>query len=245
MKGLDTSLGGDGRRFPSTRPDWVARFQDPSRSDYRTALEDLCRCYWKPVYTYARLSWAQSNEDAKDLTQAFFAWLLEGEPLKAYQPERGGFRPFLKTLLSRFAGHRHETSQRLKRGGGKLPLRLDDDPALEASVAASRFDAPADAFDRQWLEELLKVAVERVRTSFHAERRDVQFRVFEEHDLSRTEPPPEYKDLAGRLNLRESQVRDYLATVRRAVRREVRVELERMTPDDQDLEAEWKALFAE
>jgi RNA polymerase sigma factor (sigma-70 family) len=239
----DTSLGGDARSFPSTRMDWE-RFHDPMRPEYLSILEDLCRRYWKPVYYYVRLSWAQSNEDAKDLTQAFFAWILEGEPLKSYRPERGGFRPFLKTLLSRFVGHRHEASRRLKRGGGRTPLRLEDDPGLEASVMNQRSAEPSDAFDRQWLAELMKGAIEKVGGVFRADGREIQFKVFEAHDLCDLDNPPAYAEIAARLNLRESQVRDYLATVRRAVRLEIRLELERLTGDDRELEEEWKALFA-
>lgn len=243
MNTADTSLGGEGRRFPSTHADWE-RFRDPTRPEYLGVLEDLCRRYWKPVYYYVRLSWAQSNEDAKDLTQAFFAWILEGEPLKTYRPERGGFRPFLKTLLSRFVGHRHEASRRLKRGGGKTPLRLEDDPSLEASVLSQRTTAPSEAFDRQWLAELMKVAIDKVSTVFRADGREIQFRVFEAHDLCDLDNPPAYAELASRFQLRESQVRDYLATVRRAVRQEIRLELERLTGDDREIDEEWKALFS-
>ncbi len=240
MSSSDTSIGaGDPRRFPSTVPGWAERFGDPSRADYAATLEELCRRYWRPVYAYARLSWAQSNEDAKDLTQAFFAWILEGEPLRGYRPERGGFRPFLKTLLARFAGHRHEAAVRLKRGGGRRPLSFDDVSSPPPATAA----APADAFDRQWLKDLLHAAVDRVRPRFRDEGREIQFRVFEAHDLCELDEPPSYAEIAGRLELRESQVRDYLVTVRRAVREEIRAELARLTTDDGELEEEWRALF--
>ena len=232
MNPADTSLGGDARRFPSTVGD-TGRFRNPDRPEYRQALEELCRRYWKPVYSYIRLSWAQSNDDAKDLTQAFFAWILEGEPLQSYRPERGGFRPFLKTLLSRFVGHQQEAAARLKRGGGTTLIRLDDAPNLDAA----RTTPPADAFDRQWLTELMKGAVDRVR----ARLRPDLFRVFEAHDLC--DEPPTYAELAARFDLRESQVRDTLGTVRRDVRREIRRELERLTPDAAELEEEWQALF--
>jgi RNA polymerase sigma-70 factor (ECF subfamily) len=241
MKSFDTSIGGADGRFPSTRMD-CERFQDPARPEYRRALEELCRRYWKPVYLYARLSWARSNEDAKDLTQAFFEWILDGEPLRGYRPQRGGFRAFLKTLLARFAGHRHEAARRLKRGGGRRILRLEDVGASEMT-GPSAGATPLDAFDRQWLAEVLRGASDRVRAAFEAEGRAVQFQVFAEHDLSEREQPPAYKEIAERLGLRESQVRDYLATVRRAVRQEVRLELERLTADDRELREEWSALF--
>ena len=242
MSSFDTSIGGEARRFPSTRPGWE-RFRDPAQPEYRRALEDLCRQYWKPVYYYVRLSWARSNEDAKDLTQAFFAWILEGEPLASYERERGGFRAFLKTLLARFVGHRHEADLRLKRGGGTVVVRLDDAPALEAAVLSHRETPPSDVFDRQWLAELMKGAIHRVGAAFGAGNREIQFRVFEAHDLCDADEAPGYAEIAGRFGLRESQVRDYLATVRREVRREIRLELERLTSDPAELEEEWKALF--
>jgi DNA-directed RNA polymerase specialized sigma24 family protein len=242
MGSIDTSIGGEARRFPSTGPD-SERFRDPARPEYRRALEDLCRRYWKPVYYYVRLSWARSNEDAKDLTQAFFAGILEGDSLANYRSERGGFRAFLKTLLARFVGHRHEADLRLKRGGGRIVVRLDDGPALEAAVLSHRETPPSDVFDRQWLAELLRGAVDRVGAAFGAGGREAQFRVFEAHDLCDGDDPPGYAELAGRFGLRESQVRDYLSTVRREVRREIRLELERLTSDAAELEEEWKALF--
>jgi RNA polymerase sigma-70 factor (ECF subfamily) len=236
----DTSIQGDvPGRFPSTQPGWADRFRDPSRPEYAATLQDLCRRYWRPVYAYARISWARSNEDAKDLTQAFFAWLLEGEPLRNYQSERGGFRPFLKTLLARFAARRHEEAGRIKRGGGRVFLPLDD-----AVLPPAAGDRPDEAFDRQWLKELLAGALDRIRLRFRGDRREIQFQVFEAHDLCDLDEPPSYAEIADRFQLRESQVRDYLATVRRDVRQEVRLELGRLTLDAAELEKEWKVLFA-
>src|SRR5688572_22453356 len=105
MKSTDTSLGGADARFPETA------------SQVGTDPEALARAYWKPVYAYVRLAWAKSNEDAKDLTQAFFLWLLEERALDGYDPARGGFRPFLKVLLRRFVGHQDRALGALRRGG--------------------------------------------------------------------------------------------------------------------------------
>lgn len=239
MSSPDTRIGADGsQRFPSTLPDWANHFRNPSLPEYAATLEDLCRRYWRPVYAYVRISWGRSNEDAKDLTQAFFAWILEGEPLRNYQPERGGFRPFLKTLLARFAARAHEAGTRLKRGGGRAFLPLED-----ASLPPPGRAEPAEAFDRQWLKDLLETAVDRVRPHYRDEGREIQFRVFEAHDLCDVDEPPSYAEIAGRFELRETQVRDYLAAVRRAVRDEIRAELARLTVDDRELDEEWQALF--
>jgi len=137
----DTSLGGDGDRFPETGGDIRSLLgQDPSR------LELLCRRYWKPVYAYVRIAWSKGNEDAKDLTQAFFLWLMEGETLARYDAEKGGFRAYLKTLLKRFVGHEERALQRLKRGGDARIVFRHARPAEQpggARVARLRVDLHA------------------------------------------------------------------------------------------------------
>src|SRR5436309_796860 len=102
MRAADTSLGGPREDFPKTIGDMVARARDPSAEVRRLGFEELGRQYWKPIYRYARVAWAKSNEDAKDLTQAFFLWLMEGDALDRYLPGRGSFRSFLKALLRHF-----------------------------------------------------------------------------------------------------------------------------------------------
>src|SRR5262252_4981622 len=98
----ETSLGGAGRDFPKTAGDMLSKVLDSSTGVRRAGFEDLSRRYWKPVYYYVRLAWAKTNEDAKDLSQAFFLWLTEGDTLRRYQPERASFRAYLKSLLKHF-----------------------------------------------------------------------------------------------------------------------------------------------
>lgn len=226
----DTSLGGAGGVFPETTWGLVSRLRDTTQ--HRAALEDLCRRYWKPVYRYARAAWSKSNEDAKDITQAFFLWLLEGEPLRAYAPERGGLRPYLKVLLRRFIGHREAAMQRLKRGGGAIHMSIVDDGMVVAPDAD-----PEKLFDRAWVHELVTQAVERVR----AREPEVAFKVYERFELS-TERPS-YADLATELGIAVGDVKNHLFRIRENVRREIRADLAQMTADARELEEEWRLLF--
>src|SRR4029077_20163367 len=113
--------------------------RNPAAADYARSLDTLCARYWKPVYSYIRIAWAKSNEDAKDLTQAFFAWLLQEDALRRYEAGRGGFRAYLKVLLRRFVGHAERDLQRLKRGGGARVFSLEGDapklPELQGDPA--------------------------------------------------------------------------------------------------------------
>ena len=225
-KGGETSLGGPSSGFPETRPDVVDHLKD------KAALEEVCRRYWKPVYRYVRTAWAKSNEEAKDLTQAFFLWLVEGDALAGYAPERGSFRGFFRVLLRRFVGHREAAAQRLKRGGG---LRILSDADLD-EIAAGEVPATADpdaAFDHEWAVEVLRYALVHVQSALARQGRERAWRLYEEHDLSPA--PPSYAELGARHGLTETQVRDQLAAVRREVRREMREELGRTSDDGRDL----------
>lgn len=239
MKPEDTKLGGPERGFPATSWSLVWRLSGEAARDYREGLEKLCARYWKPVYLYVRIAWAKSNEDAKDLTQAFFLWLCEGDALRRYAPERGGFRRYLKLLLGSFVGHRERELTRLKRGGGTKIIAIETDPGMADPKAAS----PEEAFDRAWLAEVLRNASARVRERLESQGRGAQFQVFQEMDLQGEADRPSYEELAGRLGMTATQVRNYLFVVREAVREEIRAELAETTQNDQELQEEWNLLF--
>jgi RNA polymerase sigma-70 factor (ECF subfamily) len=238
MNPADTSLGGGKRAFPDTAWSLVVRLGASQSGEYRDGLDMLCRQYWKPVYRYVRIAWARTNEDAKDLTQAFFVWLTEDDALRRYAPERGGFRAYLKVLLKRFVGHQIEALQRLKRGGGVKIVPIDED--LPPAAAG---EDPERAFDAEWLNELVGHAIARVRERFSASGRAAQIRVFEEYDLRPATDQPSYADVAERLGMKTTDVRNHLFAVREAVREEIRAELAQMTSDAQELEEEYRALF--
>jgi RNA polymerase sigma-70 factor (ECF subfamily) len=235
IPGGETSIGGPAQ-FPRTSWGLISAIHDPENRDLRPVLEALALRYWKPVYRYVRLQWGRSNEDAKDVTQAFLLWLLQGDALRKYEPGRGGFRKYLKLLLGRFVSHQAEAMQRLKRGGGVRLLPLEAD----ALVADSRTSDPAEAFDQEWLSEVVRAAVERVRGRF-AGPREIQFRAYEEYELAAERPT--YAEVAARLGVKESDVRNYLFAVREDVRAELRKEIQETTSSEGELEEEWRELF--
>lgn len=230
--------------FPDTTWGFISRIEDAPGADYRAGLEVLCCRYWKPIYYYLRVACARTEEDAKDLTQAFLLWLLEGEALKKYVPERGSFRRFLKVLLTRYVGHEDRAARRIKRGGATriLPLEGADRP-LEDVVMDRSAVSPERILDQQWVTMLMERAVERARRQFFSSGRETLYKVFDAHDLCRSPVPPTYCELAVRFGLKESQVRDYLYLARRAVREQIRAELALLTRDARELEDEWNELF--
>jgi DNA-directed RNA polymerase specialized sigma24 family protein len=220
-------MDGRPRGFPETDQELLERDR----------LEDLCARYWRPVCHYLRVSRGCSREDSKDLTQAFFLWLLEGTTLERYDAGRGSFRTFLKLLLGRFAEHQERALQRLKRGGGRRRLALDE------ALPDPRSADPSAAFDEAWRTQIVADATERVRRHLESRGRGRQFAVFQAHALASPDRRPTYGEIAARMSLKVSDVRNHLVAVREAIRSEIRAELARLTRGDAELAREWNDLL--
>jgi RNA polymerase sigma factor (sigma-70 family) len=207
MQPGDTTLGGPRRGFPVTTWEGILRLRK------REELAELCRRYWKPIYHHIRVAWRKSNEDAKDLTQAFFLWTLEGDALSKYEPGRGGFRAYVKLLLRHFLVNHEEALSRLKRGGAATFV-----PIHEEVVPTD--DDPDKALDRAWLATVLQRAIDRTRERFRD--REAWFRAFEEYEITGGQT---YAQIAAKLGMKESDVRNRLFAVREELRRQILEEL--------------------
>ncbi len=165
--------GGEGL-FVTTRWSVVCAAADVASPTQRAALEELCRAYWQPLYAFVRQS--HLSEDARDLTQAFFARLLERGTVALAREERGRFRTFLLTSLRNFIADEHDRVRARKRGGGIEFLPLDcwqtEDRSQETSTAA---ESPDSVFDRQWALTVLDRAAGRLRAEFAARGRGPVF----------------------------------------------------------------------
>ncbi|MEZ5303658.1 MAG: sigma factor, partial [Verrucomicrobiales bacterium] len=137
-------------RFPDTRWSLVVAASEPDSPASRRAFAELCQIYWFPIYSYIR-NRGKSPEDAEDLTQEFFATLIERETLRAADAERGKLRAYLLGSVKRFivSAHRKESAQ--KRGGGKKPISFDTAMAemlfSDKPVAAG---TPEEIFEQTW-----------------------------------------------------------------------------------------------
>jgi RNA polymerase sigma factor (sigma-70 family) len=240
----DTTLGGGERAFPETTLGFAGGLRNPAPADYARSLEILCTRYWKPVYSYVRIAWAKSNEDAKDMTQGFFAWLLEEEVLRTYDAGRGGFRTYLRVLLRRFVGHWERDVRRLKRGGGSRIFSLQGDAPLlpELRSDPSSVD-PEKVFERVWLEELVHEAIGRVRGRYVGSRKASRFQMYEAFTLGTDREQPSYAALAERFGASVGEVEKALYLVREEIRQELRSALAESAGSDQELEDEWQRLL--
>lgn len=207
------------------------------------ALQQLCSAYWFPIYAFIRRRGADVQE-AEDLTQAFFAYLLEGEILKKANQEKGRFRSFLLSALTNFSTNEWDKRQTLKRGGQRQIISLDEATAegLYRNEPAGDL-SPEKLFDRRWATLL----VERVLALLHEEYESANNAGF----LTRLEPlltqeigPGIYMRLAAEFDMNEGAVKVALHRLRRRFGELLRREVGRTVADEVVLDEEIRYLFS-
>jgi RNA polymerase sigma factor (sigma-70 family) len=243
----DTDLGGAADNFPATRCSVVRATASPDPVVRKQAQETLVAAYWKPVYKYLRVQWHLANEDAKDVTQGFFARALEKSFFDGFDPGKARFRTYLRLCVDGFAANEQRAAGRLKRGGGANLVSLDFTSAegeLQRQIAASAAD-PDAWFRQEWLRCLFAFAVEELRRQCAADGRTIQFKLFERYDLDAAETGEglTYGKLAEEFGLSTTQVTNYLAFVRARFRQLVLDRLRAVTGSDDEFQLEVRNLF--
>jgi RNA polymerase sigma factor (sigma-70 family) len=242
----DTDIGEGSGKFPSTRPSAVLAAQSPHPVERERGLAVVLAAYWKPVYKYLRIRYRESNEDAKDLTQGFFARALEKEFFAAYDPEKGSFRTYLRTCLDRYVANERKAATRQKRSPDAPVLSLDFDGAegdlARAEPAGGR--TPEQSFHDEFVRNLFGLAVDKLREECALRGKDLPFLIFERYELDRD--PDEtltYEKLAEQMHLPVTQVTNFLAFARREFRRIVLETLREITASDHEFREEARSLL--
>jgi RNA polymerase sigma factor (sigma-70 family) len=204
---------------------------------YPAALEKLCGTYWYPLYAFVRRN-GYSSADAEDLTQGFFAWLLESKHLDVADPEIGRFRSFLLCRLKHFLADETKKARAQKRGGGRSIVSLDallaeDLLGFEPAGGVS----PEQAFDRCWAITIMEQAVARLRAEYVAANRTDLY-----EELKHFQPGGDagrsYAEVATRLGLSEGAVKSAIYRLRQRHRELLREEIAQTvaTPSEVDEE---------
>jgi RNA polymerase sigma factor (sigma-70 family) len=217
----------------------AAQSDDPCEREW--AVEAIASAYWRPVYKYLRVRWRIDPEDARDLTQEFFARLLERNFLDSYETDKGRLRTFLRTCADRLFLNQSRAAQRLKRGGEAVHLALDFDVAAK-ELAVAHSESPEDLFEREWMRALFALAVERLQAQCAAAGKARHFELFERYDLDES-GNLSYADLAREFNLATTDVTNYLAYARREFRRAVLEQLREMTGSEDEFRREAQSLL--
>jgi DNA-directed RNA polymerase specialized sigma24 family protein len=221
----------------------VLSAQDPHCPRSREALEALCRTCWYPLYSYARRT-GHSAPDAEDLTQGFFARLLEKDYLKAAAREKGRFRTFLLVALKRYLANEWDRQHAQKRGGFAPVVMIDNEWAESrfASEPAHNL-APDLIFDRQWAMTLLERTMSQLQQEYVASGRSGLF----EHlrsCIAKDESALPYAEIAGRLKLTEAAVKMAVHRLRVRYREILQHEIAQTVSAPEEIEEEIRHLFS-
>lgn len=207
----------------------------------RDALAKLCQTYWYPLYAYVRQR-GSSPADAQDLTQEFFARLLEKKTLGAVTREKGRFRSFLLTALNHFLVDEWKKARAQKRGGGQIV-------SLDAREAETRFGhEPADSvtpeilFEQNWALALLDLVYRRLQREHEAEGKAALFDALR-FSLTGERSSVPYAELAARLGMPENTVKVSVHRLRRRYRELLREEVAHTVTTPEEIEEELRCLF--
>jgi DNA-directed RNA polymerase specialized sigma24 family protein len=230
--------------FPPTRHSVIERLKDGAETARRDAFGDLVAGYWKPVYKYLRLTWRLSDEDAQDLTQAFFSDAYQKAWLERYEPGKARFRTFVRLCADRFVMNWKQSATRVKRGGGVELVALDFGSA-EREMLGQHASVPPDAedfFRREFVRALFDGAIQRVRREYEASGRTLHLQLFDRYDIA-PDDDVSYAQLAREFGLTATQVTNYLAQIRRSFRTSALEALEALTGSRDEFRREARELF--
>jgi RNA polymerase sigma factor (sigma-70 family) len=238
-----------GDQFPVTRWSVIDAVKSEDPAEHIRALDTLFEAYWKPVYKYVRLRWNRPAEDAQDLTQSFFAEMLERDLLAKYDPAKSRLRTYLRLCADSFVMNQEKAARRQKRGGNAAHVALDFQ-AAEGELAGTAIDPASipspesleEFFEKEWIRSLFALAVEDLR-KFCAEReRERTFRLFEEYDLS-GDPEISYEKLAAKYAIPVTDVTNALSWARREFRKIALERLREICGSDEEFHREARAVF--
>lgn len=198
------------------------------------ALERVAAIYWKPIYRFIRVKFRKSNEDAKDLTQGFFATALQRDFLARFDPAKAPFRTYLRMAVERFAANEHAAANRQKRGG--------DVEFVDADEHAGAGESPEQIFEREWRRQLFALALDDLRGHCEAAGKGLQYAIFEAYDLA-DGVRPSYAGLCALHGIAETAVTNHLAWARRMLREFVNQRLHGVTAGERDLREEMRRLW--
>jgi RNA polymerase sigma factor (sigma-70 family) len=207
------------------------------------ALAELCQCYWRPLYAYLR--WQGFNvEEAEDLTQEFFARLLDHNGLATVDPGKGKFRSFLLASLKHFLANERDRARALKRGGGLPPIPLDALSAEKRRQIEPTDDlSPDKAFERQWALTVLDQALSRLRTEFSMAGKEALFEELKGF-LTGDGRADAHTAVGGRCGMSEGAVKVAVHRLRRRYRDLLREEIAQTVGNPEEVDDEIRNLFA-
>jgi len=197
------------------------------------------------VYKYIRLHWRKDNEQAKDLTQEFFARLVEKQWLDRFDPGKARLRTFLRACIDGVVINEDKAATRVKRGGDATLLSLDfelvEGELTRIQIAAP--DNPEELFRREFVRSLFGLALERLQRECDAKGKGLHFQLLELYDVEEGGKQQTYEEVGRRFGLKTTDVTNYLSYARKEFRRIVLEQLRAMTATEDEFRHEARMLL--
>ena len=215
---------------------------EASQTRAREALEELCRAYWYPLYAFVR-SRGYSAVDAQDLTQAFFARIIETGGFVSADRERGRFRSYLLGAMKHFLANEWHRAQTQKRGGQVQFIEFDAlDPEARYAGASAPSDNPEHLFDREWALQTIAGALEALRDEMAKAGKSDQFDALKGSLTGQEESPRD--QIAAQLDMSEGAVKVAVHRLRQRYRMLLRAAIAETVSNEADLDDEMRYLVA-
>jgi len=231
------------REFATTHWSLVvaAKPGEASQTHARKALEELCRAYWYPLYAFVRNRGYSSN-DAQDLTQSFFARIIETDGFASADPERGRFRSYLLGAMKHFLANEWHRAQAQKRGGGVTFLELDSlEPEARYALEPAQSADPDARFHREWAQESIARALEELRAESEASGKGELFDALKGSLIGKE---PARSETAARLGMTVGAVKVAVHRLRQRFRKLLQAEIAETVSDSSDIDDEMRYLLA-
>jgi RNA polymerase sigma factor (sigma-70 family) len=222
---------------------WSVVLEAQGRSQAaQEALEKLCRTYWRPVYSFIRRE-GTGPEEAEDLTQAFFALLLERRDFDSVRKEKGRLRSYLLTSLKHFLVSEHRRAVTLKRGAGQQPVPLDDLSCSERSDMEPADHLTAErVYERRWALTLMDQVLRRLKNEYSTAGNAALFDSLKK--LLPDEPGgPSRADIATELGMTDNALRQAFHRFRHRYQLLLREEISHTVAIASDVEDELRYLI--
>jgi RNA polymerase sigma-70 factor (ECF subfamily) len=230
-------------RFATTHWSVVLAAGRHASPDSQMALAALCRTYWYPLYAYVRRQ-GRNAEDARDLTQEFFATLLEKDYLRAADSQRGRFRSFLLTAFKHFLSKERERANAQKRGGGRQSLSIDFQAGEYQYHQEPAHDiTPEKIYERRWAVTLLQEVLQRLQDEFAGAGKQSLFERLKDF-LTGEKATTTYRQIADELGTTEGALKVAVHRLRQRYRELLRAEIAQTVTGPEEVEDELRQLFA-
>jgi RNA polymerase sigma factor (sigma-70 family) len=235
---------GQGEVAPFTTTHWSVVLEAQGDSPAaQQALEKLCRIYWRPIYSFVRRQ-GIGPEEAEDLTQGFFALLLEREDLNTVRKEKGRLRSYLIASLKNFLTDESRHAMAIKRGKGQRLIPLEElgvDERIQMEPPA--LVTAEQIYEHRWASTLLEHVLSRLKDQYQAAGNAALFDSLKQ--LLPDEPgAPSQADVAAQLGVTENAVRQAFHRFRRRYQLLLREEIAHTVATPSDIEDELRHLIS-